>query len=200
MKNLTFKIEPGMHTFIQGPNGCGKSSLFRILGGLWPLFSGTVHKPKMEDMFYIPQRPYLPHGTLRDQIIYPHTIKIMRSHGISDLDLEELMKIVKLEEIIDKRGGFDKIEDWNDTLSGGQKQRIAMCRLLYHKPKYAILDECTSAVSIEAEGLIYQHFKDVGITLITVSHRESLIKYHNHVLKFDGEENANYYDIEMNKP
>lgn len=195
VQNLSFTIEPGTHTFIQGPNGCGKSSLFRILGELWPLFAGTVHKPPMEDMFYIPQRPYLPHGTLRDQIIYPHSLEKMASLKIFDKDLEELMKVVKLDDLIDKRGGFDQIEDWNDTLSGGQKQRIAMCRLLYHRPKFAILDECTSAVSIEAEGAIYQHFKDEGITLITVSHRESLMKYHNHVLKMDGEGGWKFYKI-----
>ena len=111
VKNLTFTIETGMHTFIQGPNGCGKSSLFRILGELWPLFSGKVYKPKIEEMFYIPQRPYLPHGTLRDQIIYPHTLDKMRSLSRNDRDLEDLMKIVRLDDIIDKRGGFDQIED-----------------------------------------------------------------------------------------
>ncbi|CAG9332611.1 ABCD3_2 [Blepharisma stoltei] len=192
---LSFTIKPGMHTFIQGPNGCGKSSLFRILGELWPLFAGTVYKPPMEQLFYIPQRPYLPHGSLREQIIYPHSKEQMEKSGISDAHLENLMRIVRLEDIIEKRGGFDQIEDWNDTLSGGQKQKIAMCRLLYHKPKFAILDECTSAVSIDVEGSIYQHYKDNGITLITVSHRESLLKYHNHVLKFDGEGGWNFYTI-----
>ena len=78
VKEMSFEIDPGMHLMISGPNGCGKSSLFRILGELWPVFGGVVHKPSLDKIFYIPQRPYLPSGTLRDQIIYPHTVKEQR--------------------------------------------------------------------------------------------------------------------------
>lgn len=81
---MSFKITPGMNVIISGPNGCGKSSLFRILGGLWPVSGGTLFRPAIEKLFYIPQRPYLPPGTLRDQIIYPHTKLQMLRRKISD--------------------------------------------------------------------------------------------------------------------
>lgn len=81
---MSFEIEPGMHMMITGPNGCGKSSLFRILGELWPATGGIVHKPSLDKIFYIPQRPYLPFGTLRDQLIYPDLPERMKEKKITD--------------------------------------------------------------------------------------------------------------------
>jgi ABC-type uncharacterized transport system fused permease/ATPase subunit len=160
VEKMTFKIEPGMNLMISGPNGCGKSSLFRIMGQLWPLTGGKLHKPSVKDIFYIPQRPYLPNGNLRDQVIYPHTIADMTRGGANDNALKEILREVRLEYIIDREGGWDSERDWNDVLSGGEKQRMAMGRLIYHKPKYAILDECTSAVSMDVEGHLYTHMKE----------------------------------------
>lgn len=97
------------------------------------------------------------------------------------------MEHVRLGFLTKREGSLDAINDWTDVLSGGEKQRIAMARLIYHRPKYAILDECTSAVSIDVEGHLYTYMKSIGITLITVSHRDTLWQYHDYMLKFKGD-------------
>ncbi len=187
VKKLTFSIRPGDHLLIVGPNGCGKSSLFRILGGLWPVYGGSVKKPSFENIFYIPQRPYLSRGTLRDQIIYPDSLYEFRAKKATENDLFQILQILEIESIVDRQGGWDAIEEWRDVFSGGLQQRIAMARLFYHKPKYAILDECTSSVTLEIEKKMYDTAKGLGTTLMTVSHRRSLWKYHTRILQFDGQ-------------
>ncbi|KAF9350422.1 ATP-binding cassette sub- D member 3 [Mortierella sp. NVP85] len=192
VEELSFKVTKGTDVIIAGPNGCGKSSLFRILGDLWPLFGGTVTKPHPSKLFYVPQKPYLALGTFRDQVIYPDTKEQALAKGFTDQKLLELLSVVHLEYLISREGGWDSVQDWADVLSGGEKQRVAMARLFYHRPQFAILDECTSAVSIDVEGIMYEHARQSGITLFTVSHRPSLIRYHEYLLRFDGEGNYQF--------
>jgi ATP-binding cassette subfamily D (ALD) long-chain fatty acid import protein len=185
---------------VVGPNGCGKSSLFRILGGLWPVYGGTVHKPPFTDIFYIPQRPYLSRGSLRQQIIYPDSVREMRAKGITDADLLGILRILNLENIVDQYPeGWDTEAEWRDALSAGLQQRVAMARLFYHRPRYAILDECTSSVTLETEKVMYDNAKALNITLMTVSHRRSLWKYHSKILQFDGQGNYIFTRLDAEK-
>ncbi|KAG4259371.1 ATP-binding cassette, subfamily D (ALD), member 2 [Fusarium proliferatum] len=168
IKALSFTLKHGDHLLVVGPNGCGKSSLFRILGGLWPVYGGTVYKPPFHAIFYIPQRPYLSRGSLRQQIIYPDSLRQMRARGVTDADLFEYLKILGLEHLPELyEEGWDAEAEWRDVLSGGLQQRVAMARLFYHRPKYAILDECTSSVTLETEKAMYDTAKALGVTLMT---------------------------------
>jgi len=179
--SLSFTITPGAHVLISGPNGAGKSSIARILGGLWPVYRGLVSRPRnsgTDGIMFLPQRPYLASGTLRDQVIYPHSEMDMRDSGRRDNELLQILEDVRLGYLPEREGGWDVRKEWKDVLSGGEKQRMAFARLLYHEPRYAVIDEGTSAVSSDVEGLLYERCKDRGITLLTISTRVSLKRYH----------------------
>ncbi|KAG1933862.1 Peroxisomal Membrane Protein related [Pimephales promelas] len=195
IRDLSFEVSSGTNVLVCGPNGCGKSSLFRVLGELWPLYGGQLTKPERGKLFYVPQRPYMTLGSLRDQVIYPDTHEDQKKKGTSDRVLKEYLDNVQLGHILDREGSWETVQDWMDVLSGGEKQRMAMARLFYHKPQFAILDECTSAVSVDVEDFIYSHCRKVGITLFTVSHRKSLWKHHEYYLQMDGRGNYEFKSI-----
>lgn len=158
---------------------------------------------------FLPQRPYLTIGTLRDQVIYPDGEADMREKRKNEHDLKRVLEDARLGYLPDREGGWDTRKEWKDVLSGGEKQRVAIARLLYHEPQYAFIDEGTSAVSSDVEGLLYETCKEKGISkfsfltqyrlilargtpktdqgfflsaLITISTRASLKKYHTYNL------------------
>ncbi|XP_030527544.2 ABC transporter D family member 1 isoform X2 [Rhodamnia argentea] len=190
VKDLTLRVESGSNLLITGPNGSGKSSLFRVLGGLWPLVSGRIAKPGVgsdlnKEIFYVPQRPYTAVGTLRDQLIYPLTAD-QEVEPLTHSGMVELMKNVDLEYLLDRYPPEEEI-NWGDELSLGEQQRLGMARLFYHKPKFAILDECTSAVTTDMEERFCAKVLAMGTSCITISHRPALVAFHDVVLSLNGE-------------
>jgi ATP-binding cassette subfamily D (ALD) long-chain fatty acid import protein len=118
----------------------------------------------MDGIMFLPQRPYLSTGTLRDQVIYPHTEVDMKDAGRRDHELSQVLEEARLGYIPDREGGWDTKKMWKDVFSGGEKQRMGIARLLYHEPRYAFIDEGTSAVSSDVEGLLYERAKAKGIS------------------------------------
>lgn len=147
ISNLSMDIRPGMHVLISGSNGCGKTSILRIISGLWPVFRGTVYRPADENIIFIPQRSYLSIGTLRNQIIYPDTKEQMTARGLTDADLMEILKSVHLEYLPDREGGFDTRKEWKDVFSGGEKQRVT---LHYNSHEITLVDESCTTFLLQA--------------------------------------------------
>lgn len=107
--------------------------MFSVNSGLWPLFGGCMHTASPSEMFYVPQRPYMSIGTLRDQLIYPDSQEEAAGKDVLDTNIESLLQQVHLHYLIGREGGLDAVNDWKDVLSGGEKQRIGIARVLYHK-------------------------------------------------------------------
>ncbi|AOA62824.1 Peroxisomal ATP-binding cassette transporter complex (Pxa1p-Pxa2p) subunit [Komagataella phaffii CBS 7435] len=218
VQNLSFHIKKGDHLLIIGPNGAGKSSFFRILGGLWPVVPpgklGIPNEdPVRKNFFYLPQKPYFTIGTLKEQIVYPDSVE---GCEVTDEELYKLLELTKLEYLatdceellqhdIDTltadhgkpdelrqlpMSPFDYVRNWSDLLSIGEQQRLALCRLYYQRPKFAILDECTSSISADLEQDCYKYaIEELGITVLSVCHRTTLWKFHSHLLQFKVKDN-----------
>lgn len=202
-RRLTFQVSQGASLLVTGPNGAGKTSLFRLLGGLWPMPGGRVQKPgparmgmDTSSIYYVPQKPYTTIGTLRDQVIYPLTTAHGRQRfgdapnpgAALDAALDDLMRVVRLQYLVEREGGWDATKEWGEVLSLGEQQRLGMARLFFHKPRFGILDECTNATSVDVEEALYAHAAGLGITLVTITQRTALVKYHSRELRLvDGE-------------
>eukprot|EP00299_Pterocystis_sp_00344_P020335 c9976_g1_i2.p1 GENE.c9976_g1_i2~~c9976_g1_i2.p1 ORF type:complete len:660 (+),score=168.90 c9976_g1_i2:49-1980(+) len=199
LHNLNFEVKPGDRVMITGDNGCGKSSLFRVLCGLWPLVCGTITRPNAKDIYFLSQVNFVPLGTLRDLVIYPYTVDQIRGEGRTDEDVLLCLKWAHLEDLQcdNLRPTLDDEMDWGTALSPGQKQRMAFARLLFHRPRYAILDECTNGISPEVEEDLYSRCHKLGMAIFSISHKVELKRLHDIELHINHDEAGTYSLISL---
>jgi len=178
VEDLSIELPTGEGLLVMGPSGCGKSSLLRAIAGLWDSGKGTIIRPESDQILFLPQRPYMVLGTLRDQLLYPNT-----HIEVEEQQLKQLLEQVNLAGLDERFGGFDAEQDWADVLSLGEQQRLTFARLLLNQPKYAILDEATSALDLGNEERLYHHLQAKGTTFLSVGHRSTLANYHQSLLE-----------------
>ncbi|XP_053114223.1 lysosomal cobalamin transporter ABCD4 isoform X5 [Hemicordylus capensis] len=192
IKDLNLKITKGNSLLITGNTGTGKTSLLRLLGGLWENKQGDVHMLTCfgpHGVVILPQRPFFTDGTLREQVIYPLKEIYPASGSADDERILRFLDLAGLSDLLVRTGGLDQPVDWNwyDILSPGEMQRLSFARLFYLQPQYAVLDEATSALTEDAENELYKICTQLGMTLVSVGHRSSLEKFHSWILKLCGE-------------
>ncbi|HBR00376.1 MULTISPECIES: ABC transporter ATP-binding protein/permease [unclassified Roseofilum] len=183
VKDLSLQVPSSQGLLIVGVSGCGKSSILRAIAGLWDSGTGIIYRPPLEEILFLPQRPYLILGSLREQLLYPRT-----DLNIPDRQIYQVLNQVNLPNLAEKLDNLDRIEDWHSILSMGEQQRLAFARLLLTQPRYAMLDEATSALDIHNEQILYKHLEALSTTYISVGHRPTLLHYHHQVLEVMNDE------------
>lgn len=169
LRRGTLSVHPGDRLLLKGPSGAGKSTILRVLAGLWPYAEGTVVYPAEGRIMFIPQKPYMPIGTLREAASYPE-------RPVEDARLLPLLDDMRLSHLKDQ---LDVEKDWSHELSLGEQQRLAFIRIFLQVPSWVMLDEATSAMDEEMEEKAYEKLTAMpGVTIVSVGHRSTLAKWH----------------------
>lgn len=178
LKNITFTLQPGHNVLIKGVSGSGKSTLLRAISGIWPFVDGKIFLPERDKLMFIPQKPYLPLGTLRAALNYPG------NKPVDDAELSYLMDLCQIGYLKDK---LDLEADWSHVLSVGEQQRLAFVRAHIQQPQWLFLDEATSALDEDTEATMYSLLQErlQQTTVVSVGHRSTLNKYHELVLRLN---------------
>lgn len=183
LHNINFEAKAGESILIKGQSGCGKTTLLRLLANLWAFgSSGSIKLPENSDIMFIPQRPYVPQGSLRDALTYPNL-------NADNNQLTQLLHDCRLSQHIEN---LDHIQDWQHTLSLGELQRVAFARLLLAKPQLILLDEATAALDEATEAHLYQLVRQrlPESIIVSIGHRSSLDKFHQRSIQIDQVENC----------
>lgn len=176
--DLNLQLNAGDNILVKGSSGLGKSTLMRTLAGLWLFGDGKIKCAPVEQMLFLPQRTYLPLGSLRDVVLYPE------HKEVTDSMIKLALDAVALGYLMDE---LDKVADWSRILSLGEQQRIAIARAILLKPKWLFLDEATSALDTELEATAYNAMLQIpGVTLVSVAHKPTLSKFHSKELRLLG--------------
>jgi putative ATP-binding cassette transporter len=176
---LTLSFKPHEAVLLKGPSGSGKSTLFRVLAGLWPFATGRIRLPAGAKTLFLPQRPYMPIGTLREALWFPARPELSR-----EAEARAALASVGLSTLSQR---LDADAHWAQALSLGEQQRLAIARALLIKPDWLFLDEATSATDEEEEASLYRMVANAltATTVISIGHRGSLEAYHRRVIAVD---------------
>ena len=181
VRDLSFELAAHERLLIVGESGVGKTSLLRALAGLWRTGSGRILRPPLSEILFLPQRPYMVLGSLRQQLRYP------RASDVSDAELVSVLQRAGLADLPARVGGLDAEHKWKDLLSLGEQQKVAFARLLLDRPAWAFLDEATSALDAASETLLYEQVAAAKINVVSVGTRVGLLEFHDVQLELLGD-------------